>query len=96
MLFIVLPIFMSPSQTKRSNTGTQTVIHRDTQSSNAKLRLLSLFHKLRDSTALTIIISLLAKLYNILKDEASLELYIDYMNLWPAVVSKYVVLLLNN
>lgn len=79
---------MVPTQTKRTNSGTQTVIHRDTLQSNAKLRLLSLFHKLRDSTALIVIISLLAKLYNILKDEASLELYIEYMTLWPAVISK--------
>ncbi|XP_025832848.1 integrator complex subunit 8 [Agrilus planipennis] len=85
---IVLPAFSSaPLQTKRSSSGNATVIHRDSPQSNSKATLMSFLPHIRDSTIFTIIISLLARLYNILRDETSLELHTDYLPLWPAVVS---------
>lgn len=78
----VLPVFAT-SQTKRSNSGYHDI-------SNFKSNLMSIFYKLKDSWCLAVVISLLTKLFNILKDEASIELQVDYSNLWPAVVSKYV------
>lgn len=42
--------------------------------------------RLREPTALTIVISLLARLHNVLRDEASLELYAQYLALWPASI----------
>ncbi|KAJ8928548.1 hypothetical protein NQ314_018886 [Rhamnusium bicolor] len=76
---IVLPVFAtSTSQSKRSN-------YHDI--SNIKSNLVSIFFKLKDSWCLTVVISLLTKLFNILKDESSLELHVDYANLWPNVIS---------
>ncbi|XP_034940745.1 integrator complex subunit 8 [Chelonus insularis] len=43
--------------------------------------------KLREPTALTVAISLLARLHNVLKDESSLELYTQYLALLPASIS---------
>lgn len=39
---------------------------------------------------LTVVISLLARLRNVLRDESSLELHTQYLALWPAGVPKYV------
>ena len=77
-------------QSKRSISGT-TTIHRDSPMNNTKMLLLSFFTRLRDDMALRVVISLLAKLYNVLKDESTLELNVEHANLWPAVMSKYVV-----
>jgi len=41
---------------------------------------------------LTVVISLLARLRNILRDESSLELHAQYLSLWPAGIPKYVYL----
>lgn len=49
---------------------------------------MAIFAKLRDSTVLTVVISMLARLHNILKDESGLEVQADYVILWPAVISK--------
>lgn len=44
---------------------------------------------LRDLTALTVAISLLARIHNVLRDDQySLELITDHTALWPGVVSK--------
>lgn len=40
--------------------------------------------------AISIMLSLLARLHNILDDESNMELNIDYMHLWPTSVSKWV------
>lgn len=45
--------------------------------------------RLREPTALTVAISLLARIHNVLKDESSQELYTQYLALWPASISKY-------
>ncbi|KAJ8935125.1 hypothetical protein NQ318_015779, partial [Aromia moschata] len=78
---IVLPVFITTgSQSKRGNTGYHDV-------SSIKNNLLSVLFKLKDSWCLSAVISLLTKLFNILKDESSLELQVEYSNLWPVVVS---------
>lgn len=83
----MLPVFGTPpSQMKRS--GGQGVIHHDSPTNSNKLVLMSVFTRLRDSTALTIVISMLTRLYNVLRDESTLELQVDFIMLWPAVVSK--------
>ncbi|XP_074035699.1 integrator complex subunit 8 [Leptinotarsa decemlineata] len=76
---IVLPVFLSNPQSKR-NTSSYDM-------SNLKSNLLSVFFKLKDAWCLSVVISLLTKMFNVLKDECSLELQVDYTNLWPAVVS---------
>ncbi|XP_006623708.1 integrator complex subunit 8 [Apis dorsata] len=42
--------------------------------------------RLREPMVLTVVISLLARLRNVLRDESSLELHAQYLSLWPAVV----------
>ncbi|XP_071579185.1 integrator complex subunit 8 isoform X3 [Temnothorax nylanderi] len=40
--------------------------------------------RLREPMVLTVVISLLARLHNVLRDESSLELNTQYLSLWPA------------
>lgn len=68
--------------------GGAGMVHQDSPTSNTKLMLMSVLTQLRDSTALTMVISMLTRLYNVLRDESSLELQVDFLMLWPAVVSK--------
>ncbi|XP_076239137.1 integrator complex subunit 8 [Calliopsis andreniformis] len=42
--------------------------------------------RLREPMVLTVVISLLARLRNVLRDESSLELHTQYLSLWPAGV----------
>lgn len=65
-------------------------MHHDSPVNNDKAIILSHFTRLRDSTVLSVVISLLTKLYNILRDEDSVELNTDNLMFWPAVVSKCV------
>ncbi|XP_076267977.1 integrator complex subunit 8 isoform X1 [Rhynchophorus ferrugineus] len=75
---LVLPIFApGTSQSKRSNDGANAM----------KNNLMSVFLRLKDSWCLTVVISLLTRLYNIFKDETNVELQVDYMGLWPGSVS---------
>lgn len=86
---LTLPAFiMPPSQSKKTNSGGGSLlVHREIPVNNTKMTILSFFSRLRDGNALRVVISLLTKLYNVLRDEASLELNVEYGNLWPAVVS---------
>lgn len=86
-IVVVLPVFGTPpSQMKRS--GAPSMIHHDSPVNSNKLVLMSVLTRLRDNTALTIIISMLTRLYNVLRDESTLELQVDFIMLWPAAVSK--------
>jgi integrator complex subunit 8 len=86
---IVLPIFsLPPQQSKRGNSGSSVFHDAQVQITNLKNSIMAIFSKLRDATVLTVVISMLARLHNILKDETSLEVQVDYVILWPAVISK--------
>lgn len=80
-LFLVLPIFAPLAQSKKGSAGFL-------ESNTTRTNLESVFFKLKDTLCLGIVISLLAKLYNIFTDETSLEVQVEYVNLWPAVISK--------
>ncbi|XP_072390138.1 integrator complex subunit 8 [Diabrotica undecimpunctata] len=77
---LVLPLFASTSQSKRNAASFN-------DSSSLKTNLVSIFFKLKESCCLTTVISMLTKMFNILKDENGLELQAEYCNLWPATVS---------
>lgn len=47
--------------------------------------IMRVFMSLRDQNAIQIILSLLAKIQNILRDESSMELIMPYLNIWPAI-----------
>ncbi|CAH1998742.1 unnamed protein product [Acanthoscelides obtectus] len=81
---LVVPIFGPPSQAKRGGSG---FVEPSTLTSSLKSNLVSVFFKLKDSMCLAVIISLLSKLFNILKDESSLDLQVDYVSLWPVTIS---------
>nr|CAI5853943.1 unnamed protein product [Callosobruchus analis] len=81
---LVVPIFGPPSQSKRAGTG---FVEPSTLTSSMKNNLVAVFFKIKDSMCLAVIISLLSKLFNILKDESSLDLQVDYVNLWPVTIS---------
>lgn len=85
---LTLPAFIMPAmQSKKGNSNSSVMMHRETPVNNTKMVILSFFSRLRDGNALRVVISLLTKLYNVLRDEASLELNVEYGNLWPAVIS---------
>ncbi|XP_015607164.1 integrator complex subunit 8 [Cephus cinctus] len=69
---------------KRSSSGNSS------GSSSASKDLIAgvsaLLSRLREPTALTVAISLLARLHNVLRDESSLELYAQYLTLWPVSI----------
>lgn len=83
---LVVPIFANqPFQSKRNNT---TNNFHESHLTALKVNIMSIFSKLRDSVTLTVVISLLTKLLNILRDESTLELQVEYINQWPDVISK--------
>lgn len=50
----------------------------------------STLSRLREPTALNVAISLLTRIHNVLRDEQTLEVYSQYLVLWPASIPKYV------
>ncbi|KAL0269326.1 UNVERIFIED_CONTAM: hypothetical protein PYX00_007105 [Menopon gallinae] len=81
---LILPVFGPAPPTKRSASGATVS---PTGSNLTKNCLVNFLLKLRESNCLTVVISLLARLHNVLKDEPSLEISCQYIGLWPAVVS---------
>lgn len=72
-----------PPQKRGASGGVGSSIPRDFSTS-----ISSTFSRLRETTVLNIAISLLARLYNILRDEPTLELYAANLNSWPTTVPK--------
>lgn len=72
-----------PQKRSNSNSGSGNNSTRDFST-----HVSSTFSRLRENNVLNASISLLARLYNVLRDEASLELYTSYLNMWPATVPK--------
>ncbi|XP_055592549.1 integrator complex subunit 8 isoform X2 [Uranotaenia lowii] len=70
---LILPIFINQNTRQRHSTDNVT--------------MLQLFlQKLRDPLVLSIVLSLLAKMYNIIKYESNLDLNAEYMFLWPVSI----------
>lgn len=94
----MLPIFATNyyggASVKRNNSGNPVYgsgssgPNRDSLQVNTKMRdgMVSFFSKLRDPTVLSVVISLLARLFNILKDDSNMDLSMEYINLWPSSV----------
>lgn len=78
---LILPIFLSTNsqQSKRATNHDITTL---------KTNLMEVFYKLREPIVLAVVVSLLTKMFNVLKDEPSLELQVEHANLWPYVISK--------
>lgn len=87
---IVLPVFGPSPQQKRTSSGAP--VHRDSptlggSTGYSRASLHQLLVRLRDPVVLSVALSLLARLHNVLRDEPSLELTAEYSGLWPAAVS---------
>ncbi|KAM7315395.1 integrator complex subunit 8 [Ixodes scapularis] len=85
---LVLSMFTTNfSGHKRGASGTV----KDTAQRDANALSRNTFHsfvqQLKDNLALTILLSCLAKLYNILKEDSSAELCLEHAQLWPTVVT---------
>jgi integrator complex subunit 8 len=78
---LVLPMFSAQSQKR------QTAM-RDSPTLLVASNLNPFLKKLRDPTIVAIVLSLLAKLHNVLKDESNLDINCEYLYLWPATISK--------
>lgn len=91
---LVLPIFAQPQSQSQSMKRSVSVSGRNNAASTEPQSLLNLTlfrqfaEKLRDPLLITVVLSLLAKIYNILKDESNFELSIDYLQMWPGSISK--------
>jgi hypothetical protein len=51
--------------------------------------MMRVFLSLRDQNAIQIVLSLLAKIQNFLRDESAMELIMPFLNIWP-VIPKFV------
>ena len=70
---------------KRSNSGNSGT-SAGSASRDVIASIGSTLSRLREPMVLTVVISLLARLRNVLRDETSLELHTQYLPLWPAGV----------
>ncbi|XP_059486772.1 integrator complex subunit 8 [Neocloeon triangulifer] len=85
---LILTVFGSGGL-KRTSTG-QPVSMRDSPGLAAvqsRAQFQQFLSRLREPTTISVAVSILARLYNVLKDEPTLELNVEYAALWPAVVS---------
>ncbi|KAL3287788.1 hypothetical protein HHI36_002251 [Cryptolaemus montrouzieri] len=83
---IVLPIFGLSSHQKRGNQGS---VYQDSQLMNLKTNIMSLFSNMRDPTCLSVVISMLTRFYNILRDlsKADQQISVEGVDWWPAILN---------
>ncbi|CAB3380059.1 Hypothetical predicted protein [Cloeon dipterum] len=85
---LILTVFSSGG-VKRTLTG-QTIGLRDSPGLAAvqsRAQFQQFLSRLREPTTISVAVSILARLYNVLKDEQNLELNVEYTTIWPAVVT---------
>lgn len=79
---IVLPMFSN--QNKRGGGGNS----RNSPNLAVNSGLQPFLKRIRDQGLFSLVISLLGKIHNILKDDANYELNGEYIQLWPTSISK--------
>uniref|UniRef100_A0A1B0GNW5 INTS8 TPR repeats domain-containing protein n=1 Tax=Phlebotomus papatasi TaxID=29031 RepID=A0A1B0GNW5_PHLPP len=77
---IVLPMFSATPGNKRNMSRDSPTL--------AVNNFSSFFNKLREPFIVSIIMSLLARILNIIKDDTNVEISCDYMFLWPTSIAK--------
>ncbi|KAL2741275.1 integrator complex subunit 8 isoform X1 [Vespula maculifrons] len=84
---MILTAFGAPRDQpqKRSSSGNSSTTA-GSASRDASASIIGTLNRLREPMVLTVVISLLARLRNVLRDESSLELHTQYLTLWPAGV----------
>ncbi|XP_064641548.1 integrator complex subunit 8-like [Lineus longissimus] len=83
----VIQIFTASSQQKRNAGGNSNVFQRDGGAGLlSRADLVTFIQNIKEPFALSTLISLLAKLYTILKDNITSEISNEYLGLWPTVL----------
>ena len=72
---------------KRSAGGNPTHSREAPGASEARNAFNGFLSTLREPLAVSVMLSLLARIHNVLIDDNSLELVVDYTNLWPNNIS---------
>lgn len=88
---LVLPIFSISSQQQQNPNPKRNQNNRRSSDSPARLAATSMnisvfrqfLERLRDPFVITIMLSMLAKMHNLLKDDSNMELNIENVHLWP-------------
>ncbi|KAL3858729.1 hypothetical protein ACJMK2_008987 [Sinanodonta woodiana] len=83
----VVVIFSSNVQHKRLNSGRESAMYRDSQQGILSRDYFSQFlKKIKDPMATSVLVSCLTKLYNIIKDDITVEISSEYLSIWPTVL----------
>lgn len=79
----------TPSVPTKRNSSGMASHSRDAQAAAEKARahFNAFLATLREPLAVSVALSLLAKIYNLVVDDSTTELVIDYTNLWPSNIS---------
>lgn len=89
---LVLPLFaqgQSQAALKRSmSVSGKSSEHSIPQSTLALACFRQFLEKLREPLAISLMLSMLAKIHNLLKDETQFDLNMDHMYLWPTNITK--------
>lgn len=83
---MILPVFLN--QPSGGTASKRVRDSRDSPSLQQNLNLNAFLKRLRDPFIISILLSLLSRLHNALKDDGNFEIHAEYMLLWPATVSK--------
>lgn len=85
---LILPVFQNQPNNIGGNKRPGVRDSRDSPSLPQVTNLNLFLKKLRDPLIISIVLSLLCRLHNALKDDGNFEINAEYMFLWPATVSK--------
>lgn len=85
----LVPIFGTTVQTKRSNTGANanTVTRETVTAIMTRVEFLNFMRSVYDDRCLTLILSCLVKIHNLLKDDPTTELSHEFPALWPNTIT---------
>lgn len=92
---LVLPIFSTSNQQQQNTNQKRNQSNRRSSDSPARFSPttmnISVFkqflEKMRDPFAITILLGMLSKMHNLLKDDSNMELSIENLHLWPLSIS---------
>lgn len=80
--------FTNTMQVKRNNSGATSMVMRESNTALLPVEsLVMLMRMVREPTVLSLLVSCLTKLFNLMKDDIAEEIYSDYITLWPTALS---------
>lgn len=82
----VIGVFQT-GNTKRPQSSRDSALRRDQQCGILPINLFTSFlEKLKDTTVLSVLVSLFAKLFSILRDDVTSEISTEFIYLWPTAI----------